>query len=1027
MSLGALVRKIKPVFAPWSAIKRVAGRFPPGSLHLFILFNLAIAQPLFEMLARSAPFFVAERSQPVDIILFVLLLSILIPAFFLALEITASLRSQKLWIGIHTLLVATLLTTIALTILKPVADAPGIALAFGAGLIGIVGTMAYWRFNPVRQFLTFASIGVLVIPAVFILDSDISTIVFPDVKSSSIRVDVTSTTPVVMVIFDELPVTSLMDEKRQIDPVRYPNFAKLAKGAHWFRNATTVADMSYLAIPAILTGRIPNELGSPTLKDHPNNLFTLLGNSYEMRVFEGYTNLCPPKLCSDSARAPALADRMLSMLVDVELIYLHIVLPVEMTTRLPPIDSSWHDFIEPTWKEDQQSSDRAQGKPHYTSFSRFVARFVDSIEYSDDPRLYFIHIRLPHVPWKYLPNGKSIIPGDIRDADGPINGLIGVGMSGRWDSDDWLIAQEFQRHLLQLGFADKLLGDAIGRLETVGLYERSLVIVVGDHGASFRAGEFRRRLSSNNLPDILPVPVIVKLPHQDRGVVSDRNVQVVDIIPTIAEVLDVALPWSVDGRSLFDTSIPDRTELTVFDRKAGRLIVAPVGVDMYQTLDRKLSIFGSGARAGGLYWIGEFSQLIGQESGNYPIDYAPDLRIWLDAGYSWQDVDLESEFVPARITGQVDTNTDARENLNLAVAINGTIQAVTRTFVRGQDIWFSAIVPERSFRNGYNSVELFVVSGPTDRPRLQAPANVRKAMSNYSLSKLNGRETIETPEGHIVPIVPGAMGGNVDRGIQQGDVGIIRGWAADLRGWQPAESILVLLNGEVVHLVQPNRTRPDVAAHYGKPDLARSGFVLMFVSEALGDSANAEVRVIALSSHGVASELTYGEEYAWGNRPKKTQPAPVQLSDFESSPEYALSMDGGSINIVSSSGQIIPIVSDTVAGYVDLWSTDGQFVFISGWAADVRRSQQVKLVLLFVNGQSVSARETNFARPDVVRESGIESLLTSGFDFAVPSELLGALDNTEVRLFAITKDEEAQELAYTSGYPWARISGDSTE
>ena len=70
--------------------------------------------------------------------------------------------------------------------------------------------------------------------------------------------------------------------------------------------------------------------------------------------------------------------------------------------------------------------------------------------------------------------------------------------------------------------------------------------------------------------------------------------------------------------------------------------------------------------------------------------------------------------------------------------------------------------------------------------------------------------------------------------------------------------------------------------------------------------------------------------------PRKLSPAPVQLSDFESSPEYALSMDGGSINIVSSSGQIIPIVSDTVAGYVDLWSTDGQFVFISGWAADVR-------------------------------------------------------------------------------------------
>ena len=1016
MSLGALVRKIKPVFAPWSAIKRVAGRFPPGSLHLFILFNLAIAQPLFEMLARSAPFFVAERSQPVDIILFVLLLSILIPAFFLALEITASLRSQKLWIGIHTLLVATLLTTIALTILKPVADAPGIALAFGAGLIGIVGTMAYWRFNPVRQFLTFASIGVLVIPAVFILDSDISTIVFPDVKSSSIRVDVTSTTPVVMVIFDELPVTSLMDEKRQIDPVRYPNFAKLAKGAHWFRNATTVADRTTLAVPAILTGRVPDEKRLPTFEEHPNNLFTLLGNSYEMRVFEAFTTLCPKRLCSDTVRTPALADRMLSMLIDVGVIYPHIILPDEMTTRLPAINRTWHDFVEPTGKKDQQSSDRAQVKPHYQDFSNFVAWFVNSIENSDGPQLYFIHIEIPHPPWKYLPSGKSIIsevPASL------IDGRHKEGLTETWTRDEWLVAQGFQRHLLQLGFADKLLGEVIGRLETVGLYERSLVIVVADHGASFRAGENPRLVSNVNLPDILPVPVIVKLPHQDRGVVSDRNVQTVDILPTIAEVLDVEVPWSVDGRSLFDTAIPDRTELTIFGYATQRLIVAPVSAEMYETLDRKLSIFGSGERVDGLYRIGRYSRLVGQEAGNYPIDYAPDVRVWLDGGDLWQDVDLESEFVPARITGQVDTNTDARENLNLAVAINGTIQAVTRTFVRGQDIWFSAIVPERSFRNGYNSVELFVVSGPTDRPRLLAPANVRPGMSNYSLTRLHGRESIETPEGRIVPIVPGAMGGNVDRGIQQGDVGIIRGWAADLRGWQPAESILVLLNGEVVHLVQPNRTRPDVAAHYGKPDLARSGFVLMFVSEALGDSANAEVRVIALSSHGVASELTYGEEYAWGNSPKHTQPAPVQLSDFESSPEYALSMDGGSINIVSSSGQIIPIVSDTVAGYVDLWSTDGQFVFISGWAADVRRSQQVKLVLLFVNGQSVSARETNFARPDVARESGIESLLTSGFDFAVPSELLGALDNTEVRLFAITKDEEAQELAYSPGYPWA--------
>ena len=40
-----------------------------------------------------------------------------------------------------------------------------------------------------------------------------------------------------------------------------------------------------------------------------------------------------------------------------------------------------------------------------------------------------------------------------------------------------------------VGVRRQALGDVIGRLETEGLYERSLVIVVADHGASFRAGE----------------------------------------------------------------------------------------------------------------------------------------------------------------------------------------------------------------------------------------------------------------------------------------------------------------------------------------------------------------------------------------------------------------------------------------------------------------------------------------------------------------------------------------------------------
>ena len=65
------------------------------------------------------------------------------------------------------------------------------------------------------------------------------------------------TRPVVMVVFDELPLTSLLDGRGRIDRFRYPNFAALAGDSTWYANATTVSDSTKLAIPSILDGRLP--------------------------------------------------------------------------------------------------------------------------------------------------------------------------------------------------------------------------------------------------------------------------------------------------------------------------------------------------------------------------------------------------------------------------------------------------------------------------------------------------------------------------------------------------------------------------------------------------------------------------------------------------------------------------------------------------------------------------------------------------------------------------------------------------
>jgi arylsulfatase A-like enzyme len=83
--------------------------------------------------------------------------------------------------------------------------------------------------------------------------------------------------------------------------------------------------------------------------------------------------------------------------------------------------------------------------------------------------------------------------------------------------------------------------------------------VVADHGVSFRkkatfappftVGQlgFRREISEAKFPDIANLPLLVKLPRQRRGRVDERYARTIDVLPTIADALDVQLPFDVDG------------------------------------------------------------------------------------------------------------------------------------------------------------------------------------------------------------------------------------------------------------------------------------------------------------------------------------------------------------------------------------------------------------------------------------------------------------------------------------------------
>ena len=69
----------------------------------------------------------------------------------------------------------------------------------------------------------------------------------------------------------------------------------------------------------------------------------------------------------------------------------------------------------------------------------------------------------------------------------------------------------------------------------------------------------------------------------------------------------------------------------------------------------------------------------------------------IDGATLLEAVDLGSSFVPSFIEGSVEGTTGTTD---LAVALNGKIAAVTKTFDQRGQTRFSALVPEQAFRNG---------------------------------------------------------------------------------------------------------------------------------------------------------------------------------------------------------------------------------------------------------------------------------------------------------------------------------------
>jgi hypothetical protein len=661
------------------------------ALHLVVLSTFAFAEPLYRIIGNGAMFFVARDAAPSDIVWTTLEIAFLPPAALLAAELVAqALLGRWARRTLHVLFVAGLVAVIALPALRRagLVDSARPLLA-AAAAVGMLAAVAYVSFRPVRALLTFLAPAPILFVGLFLLASPVSRLVFPG-SAQAAAVNVPARTPVVFVVFDEFSGTSLMDGHGAIDATRFPNFASLARDSLWFRNALTSALATERAIPAILTGRQSRAGSLAVFQDHPENLFTLLGKSYDLDIHETETHLCPARLCP--AAAEAVASSGLSGLAsDLGIVFGRFVLPSTIAERLPSVSTRWGNF------------EGRRGAAAPITQGPVFATFLKTLDTPRPrPTLHFVHVELPHVPWHYLPSGREYtspneIPG-LRDE--------------RWGPESWLVLQAQQRYLLQTGYVDRLLGQLVRRLRSSGLYDRALVIVTADHGVSFHAGD-GRRTTSRHAEDLALVPLFVKLPGQQVGRVVERPVQTIGLLPTIADVLQVRIPWHVDGRSVLDSPPLSRVRIDGW-RLGVRALLRRRDDDLVIQSAR----FGAGRPWERIFAAGPLGDLVGKQLAAMTLLPAGTLRARVDDAYRFEAVDTRSAVVPTYVSGRLEGMVGS-ETPELALAINGRIAAVSRTYSSGGEAVFSFVVPESALRAGQNDLLVMAVLRSSGRLSLQ--------------------------------------------------------------------------------------------------------------------------------------------------------------------------------------------------------------------------------------------------------------------------------------------------------------------
>jgi hypothetical protein len=254
---------------------------------------------------------------------------------------------------------------------------------------------------------------------------------------------------------------------------------------------------------------------------------------------------------------------------------------------------------------------------------------------------------------------------------------------------------------MQVGAVDALLSGVVDHLQGLPTWDDTTLVVASDHGINFTPPALgRRRVTDANRAEVYRVPLFIKQPGQTEGEVRDDVVQTIDVVPSLVDLLDIAVGsgWEFDGHSLYDGS-----------QSTGSPRVSSDVAEVLAIAARRSEAFPHGDGWLGLAAVGDLGDLVGRDAADFEVGAPSAYTATLVDDALLDDLPTIDGTMPFLLAGTVVSESNDGPPPELLAAINGRVAGVVGGYNQGDAGWEFVGYVADLYREGSNTVTLYEV------------------------------------------------------------------------------------------------------------------------------------------------------------------------------------------------------------------------------------------------------------------------------------------------------------------------------